>query len=315
VELAPIREATSAEVATALLTAWITSHGTPRAIVTDGGSHFQGLFASVCDELRVKHHVDIPYHPLGHGTVERAIGIAQSVLRTTLRDQPAWSSSLPFVRFAMNSRMNRTIGLSAFEVMYGVCPRLPLYNSLETPFPAVFPDNNPIDFARRLARGDFLSTVRKHEALAHQEAIKTLKSDAREFMAGDYVLRKAPKRNHALEPAWWGPFLVESVLSPTDVVLRDLLTDDTINAHVDQLVLFIPDPQTDLRAEALRPDEFLVDDILAHQRDGANELWLRVRWTGFDEYPPEDRRGWERAELLKNLDVVKAYLKKHRLRV
>jgi len=45
--------------------------GTPRAIISDGGSHFcNKLFKALVDKYGVRHNVANPYHPQSSGQVE-----------------------------------------------------------------------------------------------------------------------------------------------------------------------------------------------------------------------------------------------------
>jgi hypothetical protein len=316
VELAPLADATATECARAFLEYWVCNHGVPLALVSDGGAAFTStVFAEMCDTLRVKHHTSIAHTPSGHGVVERVIGIVQQVLRGTLRDQPFWSQSLPYVKFVLNSRVVRTIGVSPFEIVHGCKPRLPFHSMLDTPFSSSFPvPSDPLEFSTRLARGDFLSLIRARERDAHIKALAALKENRPEdFLVGDFVLMKSPQRNHCLEFPWWGPYCIEAVESPVSVVLRDLVSGSELRAHVSHLTHFIPPEGADLRAEALRPDEFLIERVLGHRRDANHKLHLHVKYVGFPEYDVSDVRAWAPIDDCKNLPVVKQYLKSHRL--
>ena len=49
--------------------------GTPRAVISDEGSHFfNKLFASILAKYGVKHHVALAYHPQCNGQVEVKLG-------------------------------------------------------------------------------------------------------------------------------------------------------------------------------------------------------------------------------------------------
>ena len=71
--------------------------GAPVLIKSDGGSEFKGMFDEMCEELKVKHHTTLPYHPQANGIAERFVRTVKSYLiRYLVTNEPAsWEGVLP----------------------------------------------------------------------------------------------------------------------------------------------------------------------------------------------------------------------------
>jgi transposase InsO family protein len=62
-----------------------TLFGTPRAIINDGGSHFNNHhFASLLKKYGITHKVGTPYHPQTSGQVEISNREIKSILEKTV---------------------------------------------------------------------------------------------------------------------------------------------------------------------------------------------------------------------------------------
>ena len=71
--------------------------GCPRAIISDGRSHFTNShFRSLLKKYGVHHHVTTPFHPQANGQVEvsnrEVKNILKKIIRTNGRD---WATKLP----------------------------------------------------------------------------------------------------------------------------------------------------------------------------------------------------------------------------
>jgi transposase InsO family protein len=65
--------------------------GTPRAMISDGGSHFNNqAFASLIKKYGITHKVGTPYHPQTNGQVEisnrKIKGILERTVNTVRKD-------------------------------------------------------------------------------------------------------------------------------------------------------------------------------------------------------------------------------------
>ncbi|XP_070040311.1 uncharacterized protein [Nicotiana tomentosiformis] len=70
-----------------------TRFGTPRAILSDGGSQFfNKAFAGFLEKYGVKHKVATPYHPQSSGKVEVSNREIKNILATTVNaNRTDWS--------------------------------------------------------------------------------------------------------------------------------------------------------------------------------------------------------------------------------
>ena len=71
--------------------------GCPKAIISDGGSHFTNShFRSLLKKYGVHHRVTTPYHPQANGQVEISNREVKNILKKIIRtDGRDWAAKLP----------------------------------------------------------------------------------------------------------------------------------------------------------------------------------------------------------------------------
>ena len=95
--------------------------GTPRAVISDEGSHFcNKLFASLLSKYGDKHWVSPSYHPQSNGQAEvsnREIKkILEKKVNVTRKD---WAKKIKDNLWAYRTTFKRPLGMSPYQIMYG----------------------------------------------------------------------------------------------------------------------------------------------------------------------------------------------------
>jgi hypothetical protein len=96
-------------------------HYLPRAIVSDRGKQFVGMFwTRVCQLLRITRRLSTAYHPETDGSTERANSTMETYLRTFCDyAQDDWNDLLPSAQLAIMGRDAASTGVSPFFLEHG----------------------------------------------------------------------------------------------------------------------------------------------------------------------------------------------------
>ncbi|XP_058764942.1 uncharacterized protein LOC131638400 isoform X1 [Vicia villosa] len=95
--------------------------GTPRVLISDGGSHFWNApLENVLEQYGVKHKIATPYHPQTNGQVERTNREIKRILEKTVSSsRKDWSLKLDETLWAYRTAFKAPIGLTPFQMVYG----------------------------------------------------------------------------------------------------------------------------------------------------------------------------------------------------
>jgi transposase InsO family protein len=124
VEARVVTRETEQVVAEFLFEEIFTRYGTPREIVSDGGSQFTShMIVKLMQKYGVKHRVTTPYHPQANGQVESTNKVLENILTKAVEiHRRYWAQKLPEALWAYKTTWKNTTGFSPFELVYGKVP-------------------------------------------------------------------------------------------------------------------------------------------------------------------------------------------------
>nr|GEW66724.1 hypothetical protein [Tanacetum cinerariifolium] len=105
-----------------------STFGTPRAIISNRGTHFyNGQFAKVMLKYDVTHHLATAYHPQTSGQVEVSnCGLKRILERTVGENRASWSDKLDDALWAFLTAFKTPIGCTPYKLVYEKACHLPI---------------------------------------------------------------------------------------------------------------------------------------------------------------------------------------------
>nr|GEV31856.1 reverse transcriptase domain-containing protein [Tanacetum cinerariifolium] len=105
-----------------------TRFGTPRAIISDRGTHFcNDQFAKVMLKYGVTHCLATPYYPQTCGQVEVSnCGLKHILKKTVGENRASWSDKLDDALWAFRTTYKTPIGCTPYKLVYGKTCHLPI---------------------------------------------------------------------------------------------------------------------------------------------------------------------------------------------
>ena len=226
VRVIPLPDHTAVTCATAFVDHWVLTFGIPLLLHSDQGREFESqLFTAMCEYLTVVKQRTNPYRPQSDGQVERfnrtLIEALTALVDVHMED---WDIQSKYVVTAYNSTEHSSTGCSPNLMVFGdeiLMPADVIFgateNPLQDPCPIVFVEDlrgrmrEAYEWARK-----YLETTAERQKVGYDTGLKI-----RRFVVGEQVVRyHTPQAAIKLAPNWDGPYLIDTVISETTVLLR-----------------------------------------------------------------------------------------------
>jgi len=319
VHLIPVKTTIKAsELASLYVKEIVRIHGLPDSIVSDRDPKFTSKFWRETHRiLGTKLMMSTAFHPQTDGATERANRSVGQILRIMVEpNQTDWVDKIPLAEFAINSNISSSTGFAPFELNYGYMPTL---------IGGITPMEKAKPGVKRFVTQALSNLEMAHDAILESRVTQTYQANRRRrpempFAVGDKAYLSTenlnlPKgRSRKLMPKFIGPYEVtkshpnESRYTldlPPELKARRIHPSFHVtrlrpyNKNDDQLF-----PKREVRAYYdfgdAEDNEWLVDDILAHQWKG-NKVSFLVQWNLGDTT-------WESYSQCKDLAALDRYL-------
>ena len=128
VEAIPTHTNDASMVAKFLRNHIFTWFGTPRALITDRGTHFcNKMVDKVLKKYGVRHSTSLAYHPQENGQAEVSNREIKSIIEKTVNNsRKDWSKKIEDALWAYRTTFKTPLGMLPFRIVYGKAFHLPV---------------------------------------------------------------------------------------------------------------------------------------------------------------------------------------------
>jgi len=120
--LTPIARQDEKTITETILNKWILKFGAPKEIHMDCGKSFESkAMSDLAKGMKIKLFFSSPYHHNTNGVIERQFRTIRDYINASLRERKKndWSEILPDIEFTMNATVQKSIGQSPAEIIFG----------------------------------------------------------------------------------------------------------------------------------------------------------------------------------------------------
>ena len=187
------------------------------------------------------------YRPSTNGMVERYHRTLNSILGKIIReDQRNWCEKVSIVAAAYRASVHEATGYSANRLMLNreVYAPLDLVAGIPPGDPEHYESADDYVAQQQQMMRDVYSSVREHlqVAASRRKRYYDIRVKSRDFQPGMWVWYYYPRRYARKSPKWQktyiGPYLIFSVLPPSNAVLQKSKKSQPFVVHFDKLKVF-----------------------------------------------------------------------------
>ena len=243
----PMKRKTCRSVAKTFFQHYVLVFGLPiqLTLTSDNGMEFKGQFQkALLHVLGINSIYICPYTPNSNGMIERSNRSLISILSKYAMHEPhKWAHYLPFAVLAMNSAISESSDASPFELIHGI----PMKQAIDIQIPP------PVKFVtkdQRAAHKYWSTQLMKIRSLARDQLYKAKTKQKKYYdkSAKDHNLKLADvvylerptidaTEDPKLHAKFVGPCIIQRFLSPTNVILKDVMTNKRLprSYHINKL--------------------------------------------------------------------------------
>nr|XP_033806336.1 uncharacterized protein LOC117363128 [Geotrypetes seraphini] len=222
----PLRKTTSAALMKELMGLFCMV-GFPREVLTDQGSNFLSReMEKFWQGFGIRHLKTSAYHPQANGLVERFNQTLKQMLKKVgSQEKKEWDLYIPLVLFAAREKIQDSLGVSPFEMLFGRVPRGILDIVKEHWGSQEGEETNVISYLaqlrKRLGQVAHLGKRNLEWSQEKQKYYYDKKTQERHLKVGDKVLILVPSDPHKFLAEWKGPATIVKKLNQVDYQVKD----------------------------------------------------------------------------------------------